>query len=100
MADFDHRSLDEVIHGRVRLGLMAYLRAAGAADFTDLKRRLGVSDGNLSTHLKKLEQAGYVAADKRFVGRKPQTRVRLTETGRAAFAAYLETLEGLLGSGD
>ena len=93
---FDISGLDDVIHGRVRLGVVAYLASAEVADFTELKDVLEVTQGNLSIHLRKLEEAGYVAIDKSFVGRKPLTRVRLTETGRAAFSNYLKAMGQLV----
>lgn len=93
---FDISGLDDVIHGRVRLGIVAYLASAEVADFTELKEVLEVTQGNLSIHLRKLEEAGYVAIDKSFVGRKPLTRVRLTETGRAAFSNYLKAMGQLV----
>jgi hypothetical protein len=93
---FNIERLDEVIHGRVRLGVMAYLAGAGSADFGELKGHLSATDGNLSVHLRKLEQAGYVAIEKTFSVRKPLTTVRITDPGRTAFAAYLEALRGLL----
>lgn len=95
--DFDIGRLDEVIHGRMRLGIMAYLASGGAADWNDLKARLQATDGNLSAHLRKLEEAGYVAVEKSFVGKKPLTRVALTEAGRKAFVDYLDALAGLVG---
>src|SRR5215471_15310874 len=94
--DFDIAGIDEVIHGRLRLGIMAYLSTAAQADFTTLKARLAATDGNLSVHLSKLEQAGYVAIDKRFVGKKPQTTIILTEAGREAFIAYLDAMAKLV----
>ena len=97
MPPFDIGKLDDVIHGRVRLGVMAYLSDAGVADFNELKALLDVTQGNLSVHLRKLEEAGYVAIDKSFIGRKPLTRVRMSEAGRAAFAAYLEAIAKLVG---
>lgn len=96
MAAFDIGSLDDVIHGRVRLGVMAYLAEAEVADFTELKTLLEVTQGNLSVHLRKLEEAGYVSIDKSFLDRKPLTRVRMTDTGRKAFAAYLEAIAKLV----
>ncbi len=96
MEDFEIDRLDEVIHGRVRLGIMAFLTSAGSADFTTLKTKLSLTDGNLSVHLRKLEEAGYVAIDKSFVGRKPLTRVALSEAGREAFAAYLDAIAKLV----
>jgi len=94
--EFEIDRLDEVIHGRVRLGIMAYLTSAGVADFNTLKAKLSLTDGNLSVHLRKLEEAGYIAIDKSFVGRKPLTRVALSEAGRAAFASYLDTIAKLV----
>ena len=89
--------IDDVIHGRMRLGIMVYLADAETADFTELKTVLEATQGNLSVHLKKLEEAGYVAIDKSFKDNKPLTRVSITPTGRKAFAAYLEALGGLIG---
>lgn len=96
MSAFSIEDIDEVIHGRVRLGIMAYLSTAGAAEFNELKRRLQITDGNLSAHLRKLEEAGYVAVDKSFVGRKPLTRLALTPSGRAAFLGYLDAMAKLV----
>jgi DNA-binding MarR family transcriptional regulator len=93
---FDHNALDDVIHGRARLGIMAYLSTADAADFVSLREALSLSDGNLSTHVTKLEEAGYVRTKKSFAGKKPQTTVLMTEAGRRAYAAYLDQLKRLL----
>ncbi len=89
--------IDEVIHGRMRLGIMVYLADAGSADFTELKTVLEATQGNLSVHLKKLEEAGYVAIDKSFKDNKPLTRATLTPEGRKAFAAYLDAIGSLIG---
>jgi DNA-binding HxlR family transcriptional regulator len=94
--DFDIERIDDVIHGRLRLGVMAYLSSAGTADFNTLKTKLQATDGNLSVHLRKLEDAGYVAISKTFVGRKPHTSVTLTEAGRAAFIRYLDAMASLV----
>lgn len=94
----DLGGIDEIIHGRLRLGVMVYLADAEVADFTELKNALNATQGNLSVHLKKLEEAGYVAIDKRFVERKPLTRIRITPEGRRAFAAYLEAMSKLIGT--
>jgi DNA-binding MarR family transcriptional regulator len=94
--DFDIAGIDEVIHGRLRLGIMAFLSTAGTADFNTLKTRLQATDGNLSVHLRKLEEAGYVAIDKSFAGKKPLTQVSLTTPGRAAFIAYLDAMAKLV----
>lgn len=100
MDDYDIGKLDEVIHGRVRLAIMAYLAAEDIAAFTTLKEKLGVADGTLSIHLRKLEEAGFVSVEKTFRDRKPLTRARLTSQGRRAFKAYLEALANLTrGSG-
>jgi DNA-binding MarR family transcriptional regulator len=96
MDDFNVEALDDVIHGRLRLGVMAFLSTAGAADFTTLKARLNATDGNLSVQLRKLEEAAYVQIDKAFVGKKPQSTVRLTDTGRAAWLGYLEAMRKLV----
>ena len=96
MEDFQIDRLDEVIHGRVRLGIMAYLTSAGGTDFNTLKGKLSLTDGNLSVHLRKLEEAGYVAIAKSFIGRKPLTQVTLTDAGRKAFTAYLDAIAKLV----
>ncbi|MEL8055717.1 MAG: transcriptional regulator [Pseudomonadota bacterium] len=93
---FDHSEIDDVIHGRLRLGVMAYLSTASPAIFGELKEKVGATDGNLSTHLKKLEEAGYVRQEKRFVGKRPQTRVFLTEEGRKAWLAWINHMQGLM----
>ena len=93
----DFGRIDEVIHGRMRLGIMVYLADVEAADFTELKTVLEATQGNLSVHLKKLDEAGYVAISKSFVNNKPLTRIAITPQGRAAFAAYLDALGGLIG---
>lgn len=96
MDGFDIDQIDEVIHGRLRLGVMAYLSGAETADFGDLKQRLQATDGNLSVHLRKLEDAGYVSIDKSFSGRKPLTRISITPAGRTAFIAYLDAIGKLV----
>jgi DNA-binding MarR family transcriptional regulator len=93
---FDHNGIDDVIHGRLRLGVMAYLSAVSPAIFCELRDKVGATDGNLSTHLKKLEEAGYVRQEKRFVGKKPQTRVFLTEAGRKAWIVWIQRMEAIM----
>ena len=93
---FDAGRLDDAIHGRLRLGVMAYLMQASPARFNELKDVTGATAGNLSTHLKKLEDAGYILQEKSFEGRKPLTTIAITDEGRAAFASYLEALKPLL----
>lgn len=97
MALGDLGRIDEVIHGRVRLGVMVYLADAEQAEFTELKSALEATQGNLSVHLRKLEEAGYVAISKSFRDNKPLTTIAITKAGREAFAAYLEALGGLIG---
>lgn len=97
MNEFDIGKIDDVIHGRVRLGVMAFLAAADMAEFNQLKEKLGATDGTLSVHLRKLEEAGYVAIEKTFRDRKPLTRARLTAEGRRAFKRYLDVLGKLTG---
>jgi DNA-binding MarR family transcriptional regulator len=96
VSGFDHNALDDVIHGRARLGIMAFLSTAEEADFITLRQALKLSDGNLSTHLAKLEEAGYVRVKKRFVDKKPHTTVALSEAGRRAYVSYLDQLKQLL----
>jgi DNA-binding MarR family transcriptional regulator len=96
---FDHNALDDVIHGRARLGIMAFLSTAEEAEFVTLREALKLSDGNLSTHIAKLEDAGYVRTRKRFVDKKPQTAVVMTDAGRKAYIDYLGQLKRLLARG-
>lgn len=95
-ADFDIHGIDEVIHGRVRLGIMAYLAGANSAEFNELKAKLQTTDGNLSVHLRKLEEAGFVSVSKTFQGRKPLTKASITEAGRKAFVTYLDQISRLI----
>ena len=96
MTNFDIERIDDVIHGRMRLGIMAYLVRTEVADFNELKLAMNATQGNLSVHLRKLEEAGYVKIDKGYLGRKPRTQVQLTQKGRKAFAAYLEDMSRLI----
>ncbi len=81
--------IDSVIHGRLRLGIMAYLADVEAAEFMELKQALETTQGNLSNNLITLEQAGYIGIEKSFVGRRPLTRARITSEGREAFRRYV-----------
>ena len=94
--EFDYREIDDVIHGRLRLAMMAYLSGAGTADFNDVKAKIGGTDGNLSVQIRKLEDAGYIDVEKTYAGRKPQTRLSLTEKGRNAWIAYIGRMEALM----
>jgi DNA-binding transcriptional ArsR family regulator len=96
MADFDHTLLDDVIHSRIRLAIMAVLVGVEHAEFTFLKDKVNATDGNLSVHLKRLDEAGYVSVHKRFVGRKPLSSYKLTARGRRAFESYVTRLESLI----
>jgi DNA-binding MarR family transcriptional regulator len=91
--------IDSIIHGRLRLGIMAYLADAEVADFTELKGALEATQGNLGANLITLEQAGYITIEKSFVGRKPLTRARITRQGREAFRRYLLQMAALVESG-
>lgn len=93
---FDYREIDDVIHGRLRLSVMAYLSGAGVAEFNELKAKIGGTDGNLSVHIRKLEEAGYVSVEKSFAGRKPRTRLSLTGAGRKAWIAYIKRMEAIM----
>jgi DNA-binding MarR family transcriptional regulator len=95
MPRFDIGSLDDVVHGRVRLGIMECLTRAGVTDFNDLKRILEVNQGNLSVHLRKLEDAGYIIIATTFENRRSLTRVNITESGRVAFYTYREAIAKL-----
>lgn len=97
--DFDVSRIDEVIHGRLRLGIMSCLASVEEADFVTLRAKLKTTDGNLSVHLRKLEEAGYVSIEKTFVDRKPVTRAKLTPSGRKAFKSYLQALTALIEPG-
>ncbi len=91
-------SLDPLFHDRARFGIMVVLLKNGEVDFNTLKRELGLTDGNLATHLRKLEEAGVVRYRKTFVGRRPRTYYSLTPEGRERFVEYLERLEKILKS--
>jgi DNA-binding transcriptional ArsR family regulator len=96
MSDFDYAAIDEILHSRVRLAIVAFLTGAKTADFAAVRDATKTTDGNASIHLRKLEDAGYVAMRKRFVARKPQTLYSLTDRGRKALLDYVAHLEALL----
>jgi DNA-binding transcriptional ArsR family regulator len=91
-----HHDLDRVIHERVRLAIVSALAVNAALSFNDLKSLLRITDGNLSVHARRLEEAGYVDCDKSFRGRVPLTRYRLTAAGRRALQRYLDHMEALI----
>jgi len=88
--------LDKVIHERMRLGIISALAANEKLSFTELKNLLDTSDGNISVHARKLEDAGYVTCDKSFNGRVPLTEYKITRDGRKALERYLNHMEALI----
>jgi DNA-binding MarR family transcriptional regulator len=84
--------VDRLVHEPVRLAVMALLYVVDSADFTFLMNQIGLTWGNLSAHLSKLEEAGYVEVEKSFKGRRPNTSLRLSPQGRAAFLEYIKTM--------
>jgi DNA-binding MarR family transcriptional regulator len=93
----DAGDFDRVVHEPARLLILATLYVVESADFLFLKRQTGLTDGNLSSHLRKLEEAGYVEVQKEFVGRKPHTMLCLTDEGRAALQDYRKSMQSVLG---
>ncbi len=91
--------LDTMLHERGRLAIVSMLAAVESLTFTELRDGVEMTDGNLSVHLQKLEDRGYVATDKQFVGRRPQTTCRLTKPGHKAFVRYLDQLEAIVRQG-
>ena len=89
-------NLDRLIHERTRLPIISALAVNTSLTFSELKELLGASDGNLSVHARKLEDAGYVACTKSFAGRMPKTEYRLTAAGRRALEKYLNHMEALI----
>jgi DNA-binding MarR family transcriptional regulator len=88
--------LDRLIHERLRLGIVSALAVNDRMTFNDLKRLLQTTDGNLSVHARKLEEAEYIACDKSFEGRIPRTEYRITAAGRKAFEKYLAHMEAII----
>jgi DNA-binding MarR family transcriptional regulator len=89
-------ALDEIVHQRTRLGILAVLAEVGRAQFGFLRETLSLSDGNLSRHLTILEEAGYVDIDKGYEGKRPRTWVRITKTGRRALSDEVASLKALV----
>ena len=96
MADLPE--LDPIIHGKLRLAILSLLSSVDDAEFTWLRDKTGSTDGNLGAHLLKLEEAGYIGVEKKFILRKPITLYRMTDSGRDALAGYVRALRILLGS--
>lgn len=86
-----------MVHGKLRLAVLSLLVAVEEADFTWLRQKTGATDGNLGAQMLKLEEAGYVSVEKRFVARKPQTLYRMTSKGRDALTEYVAALKSILG---
>jgi DNA-binding MarR family transcriptional regulator len=91
-------SLDRTLHEPVRLGVVACLYVVDEADFIFLQSQTGITGGNLSSHLKRLADEGYIDVRKEFEGARPHTTLSLTADGRARFETYLETIDGMLGA--
>lgn len=92
-----HDVIDELIHQRTRLSIMATLAGVESLEFSEMKAELGLTDGNLSTHAAALERGGYVRIQKSFVGRKPRTTLAMTAKGRSALQRYVTALQAILG---
>ena len=99
MSEFEYQQLDDVIHSRIRLAVMSILVSVEEAEFTYLRDRVGATDGNLGTHLRRLEGSGYVEVSKSFVDRKPVTSYRVSGKGREAFVAYVDRLAEMISGG-
>jgi DNA-binding MarR family transcriptional regulator len=90
------QKLDRLIHERLRLGILSALSVSDSLTFNELKKLLESTDGNLSVHARKLEEAGYIACSKSFEGRMPKTEYKLTASGRRALERYLDHMEALI----
>lgn len=91
--------IDEAIHQKTRLSIMSHLAAVGETDFLELKKSLGLSDGNLSVHSAILENKGYIEIEKTFIGKKTRTVYKITGRGRKAFGEYIDQLTKVLKGG-
>lgn len=95
---FDHKELDPVLDSRLRVGILAMLLGGDSVDFVRMRDRLDATDGNLSKHLRRLEEAGYVEMEKSFLGRRPRTTYTITPQGREALDKHVRALEKLIGA--
>lgn len=93
---FDHKNIDEILHSRMRLAILAILSTVDEIDFTSLCKEVNTTNGNLSAHLKKLENISYITIEKQFVDKKPLTTCKVTEKGLKAFQDYLDMVEQLI----
>jgi len=96
MEDFNPSEVNKLIHAPIRLGIMTILNSVKKVNFIYLREKLDVTDGNLSSHMEKLEKEGYVNVKKSFVDKKPNTVYSITEKGKKAFRSYLEHLEKII----
>lgn len=96
MVDFDYQKIDDVIHSRIRTAIMALLVSVDEAEFTYIRDKINTTDGNLSVHLRKLEDKKYISVAKKFVKRKPMSIYRITDRGRTAFEEYIRMLESII----
>ncbi len=96
MSEFDYQQLDDTIHSRIRLAIMALLVSVESATFVYIRDKVKTSDGNLSVHIRKLEDVKYVSSTKKFVNRKPVTTIKISEFGRQAFEEYVNRLSELI----
>jgi DNA-binding MarR family transcriptional regulator len=97
-APINPADLDRLIHDRIRLGILSALAASDSLSFIELRGTLGATDGNLSVHARKLEEAGYISCRKGFDGRTPRTAFALTAAGRRALERYLDHMDALIRS--
>ena len=96
MSSIDFNGLDTLVHGPVRLGVLTVLQVEGPLDFTTLSKRFEIADGAMGAHLRKLEDSGYVACKREFIGRRPRTTYSLTSVGRRALKQYMETMQQII----
>ena len=99
MEDFNPAEVNKLIHAPIRLGIMTILNSVNKVNFLYLRKKLEVTDGNLSSHMEKLEKEGYVKVKKTFIDKKPNTVYSITEKGKKAFRGYLKHLEKIIESG-
>jgi len=96
VSSIDFNGLDTVVHGPIRLGVLTSLQAQGPLDFTTLVKRFEAADGAMGVHLRKLEDSGYIACKRAFVGRRPKSTYSITPPGRRALRQYLETMQRII----
>ena len=100
MAPIDFNGLDTAVHGPIRLGVLTALQMHGALDFTTLKKRLKAADGAMGMHLRNLDESGYIACTKAFIGRRPKSIYRINRAGRRALAKYLDAMQQIINAVD